>query len=294
MNIKRVIIVLIILLITTSIIYFINSQKNSEKLNDGKIGVGVSIGPEVEFVKAVGGDKVDVTLMMPPSADPHSYEPLPNQLSQVSNAKMYAEIGTSLEFETNYMDNIKAANPNMLIVNTSKGINLIPNSAEGEANTVDPHVWVDPKNAEIMVNNIYDGLVEVDPGNKEYFTKNRDNYIQQIKELDSNTTKLLKSKNGSYILIYHPSFGYYAKDYNMTQIGAMINDEEPSPQRIAMMIDIAKKYNIKTLYSEPQYNLNFMESIASQAGARVVTVNDLDENYLENMAKIATTFANNS
>jgi len=294
MNIKRVIIVLIILLITTSIIYFINSQKNSEKLNDGKIGVGVSIGPEVEFVKAVGGDKVDVTLMMPPSADPHSYEPLPNQLSQVSNAKMYAEIGTSLEFETNYMDNIKAANPNMLIVNTSKGINLIPNSAEGEANTVDPHVWVDPKNAEIMVNNIYDGLVEVDPGDKEYFTKNRDNYIQQIKELDSNTTKLLKSKNGSYILIYHPSFGYYAKDYNMTQIGAMINDEEPSPQRIAMMIDIAKKYNIKTLYSEPQYNLNFMESIASQAGARVVTVNDLDENYLENMAKIATTFANNS
>jgi len=294
MNIKRVIIVLIILLITTSIIYFINSQKNSEKLNDGKIGVGVSIGPEVEFVKAVGGDKVDVTLMMPPSADPHSYEPLPNQLSQVSNAKMYAEIGTSLEFETNYMDNIKAANPNMLIVNTSKGINLIPNSAEGEANTVDPHVWVDPKNAEIMVNNIYDGLVKVDPGDKEYFTKNRDNYIQQIKELDSNTTKLLKSKNGSYILIYHPSFGYYAKDYNMTQIGAMINDEEPSPQRIAMMIDIAKKYNIKTLYSEPQYNLNFMESIASQAGARVVTVNDLDENYLENMAKIATTFANNS
>jgi zinc transport system substrate-binding protein len=207
---------------------------------------------------------------------------------------MYAEIGTSLEFETNYMDNIKAANPNMLIVNTSKGINLIPNSAEGEANTVDPHVWVDPKNAEIMVNNIYDGLVEVDPGDKEYFTKNRDNYIQQIKELDSNTTKLLKSKNGSYILIYHPSFGYYAKDYNMTQIGAMINDEDGSPQRIAMMIDIAKKYNIKTLYSEPQYNLNFMESIASQAGARVVTVNDLDENYLENMAKVATTFANNS
>jgi zinc transport system substrate-binding protein len=294
MNIKRVIIVLIILIITASIIYYINSQKNSEKLDDGKIGVGVSIGPEVEFVKAVGGDKVDVTLMMPPSADPHTYEPLPNQLSQVSNAKMYAEIGTSLEFETNYMDNIKAANPNMLIVNTSKGINLIPNSAEGEANIDDPHVWVDPKNAEIMVNNIYNGLVEVDPGDKEYFTQNRDNYLKQIKELDRNTTKLLKSKNGSYILIYHPSFGYYARDYNMTQIGAMINDEEPSPQRIAMMIDIAKKNNIKTLYSEPQYNLNFMESVASQAGARVVTVNDLDENYLENMAKIATTFANNS
>jgi len=98
-----------------------------------KIGVAVTIGPEVEFVKAVGGDKVDVTLMMPQNADPHSYEPLPSQLSKVSGAKMYVEVGTTLEFETNYMDNIKAANLNMLIVNASKGITLIPNSAEGES-----------------------------------------------------------------------------------------------------------------------------------------------------------------
>jgi zinc transport system substrate-binding protein len=294
MNIKRVLIVLIILIIIFSALYYLNSQKNNQKLNNGKIGVAVSIGPEVEFVKSVGGDKVDVTLMMPASADPHTYEPLPNQLSQVSNAEMYAEIGTSIEFETNYMDNIKAANPKMLVVNTSKGVNLISNSAEGEANTYDPHVWVDPKNAEIMVNNIYDGLVEVDPADKDYFTKNRDQYIMQLRELDKNTTKILKSKNGSYILLYHPSFGYYAKDYNMTQVSAMINDEEPSPQRIAMMIDLAKKYNITTFYSEPQYSIRVMESIASQTGAHVVTVNDLDENYLQNMANIARIFASNN
>ena len=100
--------------------------------NNGKIGVVVSVGPEVEWVNAVGGDKVHVTLMVPSNADPHTYEPLPNQLTQVSNAKMYVEIGSPLEFETNYMDKIKATNPNMLIVNASKGIQLIPNSAENE------------------------------------------------------------------------------------------------------------------------------------------------------------------
>ena len=92
----------------------------------------MSVGPQVEFVKAVGGDKVDVTLMVPSGADPHTYEPLANQLSQVSNAKMYAELGTPIEFEVNYMDKMKAINPNMLMLNTSKGIDLIPNSAEHE------------------------------------------------------------------------------------------------------------------------------------------------------------------
>lgn len=294
MKIRRLIVVIIIIIISSSVLYYVYSQKSSENVDKTKIGVAVTIGPEVEFVKAVGGDKVDVTLMMPQNADPHSYEPLPNQLSKVSSARMYVEIGTTLEFETNYMDNIKAANPNMLIVNASKGITLILNSAEDDSETLDPHVWVDPKNAEIMVNNIYEGLVEVDPEDKDYFTKNRDQYIEKLKELDRNTTNLLKSKNNSYILVYHPSFGYYAKDYNLTQVSAMINDEEPSPQRIAMMIDIAKQNNITTIYSEPQYSLKFMESIASQIGARVVTVNDLDENYIQNMNNVAVAFASDS
>ena len=89
------------------------------------------------------------------------------------------------------------------------------------------------------------------------------------------------------ILIYHPSFGYYAKDYNLTQVGAMLNDEEPSPQRIAMMEDIAKQNNIKVVYSEPQYDPKFMQSIATQIGGQVLTINDLDENYLQNMENVA-------
>lgn len=112
-------------------VYFAASSQG--KSDDGKINVVVTIGPEVEFVNAVGGDKVNVTLMVPPGSDPHTYEPLPSQLSQVSNAKMYAEVGTPVEFEINYMDKIKSANPNMLVVNCSQGIKLIPNTAENES-----------------------------------------------------------------------------------------------------------------------------------------------------------------
>ena len=291
MNRKRVLIVLVILIFAFASLYYLASKKTNMMGNDGRIGEVVSIGPQIEFVKAVGGDKVDVTLMVPSNADPHTYEPLANQLSQVSNAKMYAELGTPIEFEVNYMDKIKAINPNMLVVNTSQGINLIPNSAENESTSMDPHDYVDPKNAEIMVNNIYQGLVQIDPEDKDYFQKNRDNYLHQLDDLDKNTTKLLKGKQGTNILIYHPAFGYYAKDYNLTQVGAMINDEEPSPQRIAMMVNIAKQNNITVIYSEPQYDPKFMQSIASQIGAQVLTVNDLDEHYIQNMENIAIEFS---
>lgn len=289
MNKKKLSIVIVILVLATVILGYLATKTPNTGVN-GKIGVVVSIGPEVEWVKAVGGDKVDVTSMVPSTADPHTFEPLPNQLSQVSKAKMYVEVGSSIEFENNYMDKIRSANPDMLVVNASQGIQLIPNTAENESNTMDPHVWTDPKNAKIMVNNIYQGLVQVDPADKDYFQKNRDQYLQQLDELDKNTTELLKGKQKP-ILIYHPAFGYYAKDYNLTMIGAMINDEEPSPQRIAMMVDTAKQNNITIVYSEPQYDPKFMQSIASQIGGQVLMVSDLDEHYLENMKNVAIAFS---
>ena len=143
-----------------------------------------------------------------------------------------------------------------------------------------------------MVNNIYDGLVQVDPADQAYFMKNRDNYEAQLDALDNYTNQTLKDKQGTNILIFHPAFGYYVKDYNLTQTAVMINDEEPSPQRIAVLTNIAQADNITVMFNEPQYDPKYMQSIASQIpGSKVLTVNDLDENYLQNMKNIADAFA---
>jgi len=289
---RRIIIVsLLLIFILTAGLFIYFAANSQEESDNSKINVAVSIGPQVEFVKAVGGDKVNVILMVPSGSDPHTYEPLPEQLTSISKAKMYAEVGTPVEFETNYMSKIKSINQGMLIVNCSKGIELMPNTAENESDEVDPHVWTNPKNAKIMVENIYQGLVQIDPSNKEYYQKNRDQYLQKLDELDKNTTKTFKEKNTSIILVFHPAFGYYAKAYNLTMVSAMINDEEPSPQRIAMMVDTAKKNNISVVFTEPQYNPKYMQSVASQIGGRVVFVNDLDENYLQNMENVAKAFS---
>ena len=288
---RRIIIISLLsigIFVTGTFIYFaVNNQENPDNT---KIGVVVSVAPEAEFVNAVGGDKVNVTVMVPPGADPHTYEPLAEQLKDVSQAKMYVEVGTPLEFELNYMDKIRSINPNMLIVNSSSGVNLIPNSAEHEEGA-DPHIWVSPKNAKIMVENIYQNLVQIDPSNQEYYKKNRDNYIQKLDELDKNITQSLKGKENTNILVYHPAWAYFCKDYHLNQISIESGGKEPTPQEIANIVDIAKKDNIKVIFVEPQYSPRSAEVITSEIGGQVITVDDLSENYLDNMKKVETAFS---
>lgn len=285
----RLVLVIIILIATGIALLYLSDARSGNNNSSGKIGVVVSIGPEVEFVKAVGGDKVDVTLMVPSNADVHTYEPLPNQLSSVASARMYVMVGSGVEFENNYMDKLRSSNPSMLVINASQGVQYIPNTEDGESG-VDPHVWTSPQNGKIMVENIYQGLIQIDPENKGYYQQNRDIYLMKLDELDRNTTELLKNKDKP-LLIFHPAFGYFAQEYNLTMLGAMVSDEEPSPQRMALLVDTARQHNISVVFLEPQYDPKYMNTIASQIGGQVILVSDLDEHYLDNMKKVAIAFS---
>jgi zinc transport system substrate-binding protein len=204
---------------------------------------------------------------------------------------MYVEVGTPVEFELNYMDKLKSLNPSMLVVNSSRGIDLIPNIAENE-NSSDPHVWVSPKNAKIMVENIYQGLVHIDPNNTGYYTTNRDNYIVQLDELDANITKSLEGKENSQIIVYHPAWAYFCKDYNLHQIPIESEGKEPTSQEIAAVIDFARKNNVKVIFIEPQYSPKSAEVIASEINGKVLKIDDLAQNYVENLKNVTETFSN--
>lgn len=290
MNRKRIFIVVIILILIFTILYYLNSQQTTVNGNSSKIDVVVTVGPEVEFVKAVGGNRVDVTVMVPPGADIHTYEPLPYQLSKVSNARIYAEVGTPLEFELNYMDKIKSINPDMLVVNCSNGIALIPNTAENESGS-DPHVWTSPKNAKIMVENIYQGLVQIDPNNTAYYTSNKDSYNKELDELDENITMALRGKQNRSIIVYHPAWAYFCKDYGLKQIPIEYGGKEPTSQELMYVIDYARKNNIKIVFIEPQFNPKSAEVIASEINGKVVTIDDLSENYIKTLESTKDAFS---
>ncbi|MDP1552035.1 MAG: zinc ABC transporter substrate-binding protein [Methanobacteriaceae archaeon] len=304
----------LILIISGSLIFLsakdytglLNLSNDSEISNSSqKILVVASVLPQKEFVDAVGGDKVQTVIMVPPGADPHTYEPKASQLQQMANAVMYVQVGSGIEFELSWMDKIQSFNQNMYIINGSKGINLIKSSEddhstednsnhdEGHGHSEsDPHVWVSPLNAMIMVENIYQGLVKIDPKNKEYYLINKENYIKKLSQLDKNVTSELSDKKGTKILVYHPSWGYFCQEYGLTQIAIEKEGKDPTPKGMAILINQAKKDNIKVIFISPQYNTRSAEVIASEIGGKVVSIDELAPDYLNNMNHVVQSFKN--
>ncbi len=261
------------------------AQKKTEK---EKIRVVVSILPLAEFAERVGGDRISVSVMVPPGASPHAYEPTPGQLAVVSKAKMYIKVGTPIEFELVWLDKILAINKAIYVKDASYGIERLSlahnhkHQHEGD----DPHIWVSPKSAKKMVANIYKGFVTIDPDNKEYYTVNYEKYLSQLDSLDIDIEKSLKEKINRKFMVYHPSWNYFANDYNLTQIPIEARGKEPTARQIQHVIEESKEYGIKTIFASPQFNTESAEIIAKEIRGRVILIDPLDKNYIQNMKKI--------
>ena len=248
----------------------------------GKIGVAVTILPQAEFTESIGGDRINVTVMVPPGTSPHTTELTPSQMTEVAKARMYAKVGSGVEFELAYMDKIKDVNKNMLIVDCSEGIELI-GSVDPDEPGDDPHIWLSPANAEIMVQNICDGLVQIDPANKTYYERNRDTYLEKLNSLDEEIKAKLENVQNRAFIVFHPSWGYFARDYNLEQIPIEIGGKEPSAQDVSQIIEEAKSRNIKIIFASPQFNPQMAEVIAHEIGGNVVSIDQLAKDYISNL-----------
>jgi zinc transport system substrate-binding protein len=255
-----------------------------------KIGVVVTILPQADFVQNVGGEKVDITVMVPPGADPHTYELTPSQMVKVSKAKIYAKVGSGVEFELAWMDKIIAQNKAMLVTDCSKGIQMREmeeyhhDEDNGEHHQgEDPHIWLSPKNAKLMVGNICSGLIQVDPQNEAYYTRNRDEYLAKLDALDKDIQEGLSGLRNRRFIVFHPAWGYFAKDYNLEQIPIEIGGKEPSAKDIANLIQKAEEQNIKIIFASPEFNPRSAEVIAKEIGGRVVFIDSLAKDYINNM-----------
>lgn len=286
----KLIIILLLAILSISLLYFLLAPPSQNPSPADQVGVVVTVAPQEEFVKAVGGDKVQVTVMVPSGADPHSYEPLPKQMQAVSKAQLYLEVGSPLEFELTWMDKIRELNPQMKVVNTSQGIQFISNQ---DNSTSDPHVWVSPKNARVMVENTYQALVEVDPDNQKYYQENRDQYLEKLDQLDQNLTQSLQGVKSKSILVYHPAWAYLCRDYGLKEIAIEKEGKEPTSQDLTQLVDQARQENITLIFVSPQFNQRNAQVIADEIGGKLVVVDPLASNYLENMYQVAEAFSHN-
>jgi zinc transport system substrate-binding protein len=259
--------------------------------HDQRIGVVVTLLPQVEFVQAIGGERVKVTAMVPPGADPHTYEMTPGQMVEVSKAKVYVALGSGIEFELVWMGKIIEQNKKMLVVDCASGVQLMQmiedehhEAEEGEHHTGnDPHIWLSPRNVKIMAENIYQGLTQIDPEGEMYYTQNRDAYLAKLDNLDRDIREGLTGIKNRRFIVFHPAWGYFAREYGLEQLAIEVSGKEPSARDIANLVKVAKENNIKVVFASPQFNPQSAQVIAKEIGGRVIFIDDLASNYIDNM-----------
>ena len=247
---------------------------------EGKIRIMVSILPQAYFVKRIGGDKVEVTVMVPPGANPATYEPTASQMKALVQAKMYVRI--RVPFEYAWMDRIAAANRHMLIVDSTKGIKRIEDN---------PHIWLSPRLVKIQAENIYQGLAQVDPANKDFYAQNKEEFLRELDILDREIAETLTGVKGRKFMVFHPSWTYFARDYGLEQIPIEIEGKEPSAAELARLIEMAKTNGIKVIFVQPQFSSKSAEAIAQQIDGKVVSIDPLAGDWANNLRNVAQTFA---
>ncbi len=279
----------IIFFVVTAFVTLLNAQTT----------IAVSIVPQKALVDAIGGDKVNVIAMIPTGASPHSYEPKPSQMLAISKAKAYFTVG--VEFEEAWLNRFKSQNKKMIIIDSVYGIKKIEMAAhhhdedehhehqeDHEHETLDPHVWTTPKNMIIIATNIKNALIKLDPSNKIVYTKNYIKLVGSLKQTDLQIKAILKNTpKGSKFMIFHPSWGYFAKEYGLVQLPIELEGKEPKAKDLAILISKAKKEHIKAIFVAPEFSAKSASQISKTLGIPVVKISNLGYNWHEFMISFA-------
>jgi len=284
-------ITLVFLLLTTYIFSNINAM--------------VSILPEQTFVKAIGGDKVNVSLMVQPGNSPHTYEPKPSQMVDIAKADLYFAI--DVEFEDVWLPKFQSLNPKMQVIDLADNVTKMQmqdkhvceaddeHHGEHEDDThegVDPHIWTAPSNVKIIAENIYNALKKIDPLNADYYKRNLDIFLASIDETDRQIIDILSPlADGERFMVFHPSWGYFAKAYNLEQIAVEVEGKEPKPKELIHLLTEAKEEKVKAIFTQPEFSDTVAKIIAKELQIPVVKVSPLAANWSENLINIAKAIA---
>ncbi len=260
----------------------------------------VSILPQQYFVERIAGDIFNVNVMVQPGQSPENYEPTPQQMRDVGQSMAYITIGAP--FENNWIEKLKAANPNLRIFDSTEGIERMPMSEHGhsadptgqthpDSGELDPHVWTSPRLVKMQAQQIANLLIDLDPENSASYEKNLNVFLKDIDLLDQELNTELAQVTNRKFMVYHPTWGYFAADYNLEQLAIEIGGTEPSAQELAVIIDEAKADNVKVIFVQPEFNSRSAETIAREIGGKVIPVSSLEKDWLENLRSVGKIFA---
>lgn len=243
--------------------------------------ITVSIAPFKFFVAEIAGTDFTVNIMVPSGADPHTYEPFPEQISKLRKSVAYISNGY-LGFEMNWLERFYETNPAMKKLSLGDSINPISSVHHhpgGHMEGADPHYWMSPVCALRMATSVEELLCDLNPAQKNKYETNYQLLLAKIREVDNKARKLFSGILNKRFMIYHPNLAYIARDYGLEEIAVEFEGKEPPPSRIRELIDLARKDNIKTIFIQREYDKKNAKAIAGEIGARLILIDPLSEDW---------------
>jgi ABC-type Zn uptake system ZnuABC Zn-binding protein ZnuA len=260
----------------------VSTANNSRQIEDDRLKIVATTTFIGDVIFRIAGDEVDLSTLLEPGQNPHSFQPSPRDLILVSEADLIFVNGLGLE---EYLDDLlEGADTAARVIIVSEGIShLMDESRDGEEQDLhqdhpeqDPHVWLDPNNVMIWVENITRDLVEEDPANAETYQSNSAAYVDELDQLDSwirDQVDQIPPENKK-LITDHTTFGYFAEEYGFTQIGAMIpamtTEAETSGQQLASLVDRIRNLQVKAIFVGIDTDPTLSQRIAEETGVQLV------------------------
>ena len=261
--------IFLIIIILFSIIT-ITCNNNDNKNTSGKLQIYTSVYPIYDFTKKIGGEKIAVYNMTKAGAEPHDFEITSKDMANLSKADLFIYNGGGME---HWVDAVKDVLQNIKYIDASSNIN--------NQNNLDPHFWLSPKNAKIQMENIKNGLIEIDSESKDYYQSNYNLYANRLDELDNKIKISLSNIKNRNLVLTHPAFGHFCKEYSLNQIA--IARDEADPKAMAEIITFIKNNDIKAIFYEEFSSSKLVDSITKETQIKILTLNPIESLSEENI-----------
>jgi zinc transport system substrate-binding protein len=254
-----------------------------------QLSVAVTLPPQAFIVKQIGGEYVSVSVLLNKGQEPHSFAPTSKDIIRLSTAKLYLTL--RLPVEMKLKEKLKSVK-RLSIIDMSKGVKY--RTFSDQKNSVDPHVWLGPKQLTILATNTAEALSTMDAKHTFVYKKNCQAFIKRLNDLNSINHKLLAKIICRKVFVFHPAFGYFLDEYNLEQVAVEQEGKSTTTRQLESLIRDARKSGVRTILAEPQFDSKNVFIIAKAIKGSVVKIDALDENILKTIEKLGKTIANDA
>lgn len=269
-------------------------SSNQSKSSDKKV-ITVSILPQKAILSRISGDIFTINVLIPEEGNHETYEPTAQQMVETGKSVAYFKLGY-LDFEVNWLSRLTENYPEMQLFDTSEDLELIRGEEVVHGDHmhhggIDPHIWLSVKAVKVQAANMLKGLKVLDAPNSAYYEANYKQFSAELDSLDQQIKEIIETSGTREFMIFHPSLGYFARDYQLNQIPIELEGKEPSPAYMKQLIDLAREKQIRAIFVSSQFNTQSALTIAGQLGAEIVEFNPVDPDWETNMLYIANKIA---